>query len=85
MPSYFYREADNLSDRGCNKAVEVYRLTKGYPVFVGGNYSLMSGSWGGYIVHARDIITEKCGHKQKPRRGGFVSPSVHLRQLGEYA
>ena len=83
MKRYIYTEVDNLSDRGCNKAVEVYLLRpNGFPTYIGGNYSLNSASWAGYMVEARKIVREKCGHRfVTDAYSGFISKNIKLGDI----
>ena len=75
---YFYLRVDELSDRGFNAAIEVYKLTAGYPKFIGGNYRLDTHGWAGERVEARCLVAEKCGHKLPDRYRDFPSKSVTL-------
>lgn len=81
---YFYVEADHLADRGYNKALQVYRLTKGFPEFIGGDYRQDSASWKGYPTCARLLISNKCGHKLPDEYRDFPAKSVTLRDINGY-
>lgn len=80
---YFYIERDDLSNRGYNKGVEVYKLVPGgYPKFIGGNYSLSSAAWAGYLVSARKLVKALCGHKLPDPYRDFPAKNVSLVELG---
>jgi len=80
---YFYVEADHLvTKRGCNKAVEVFKLVPGdYPVFIGADYEMNSASWAGYKVRARQIVAEKTGHKLPDPYKDFPAKNVTLESI----
>jgi len=78
---YFFLRADDLSDRGYNIGIEVYKLTKGYPKFIGGNYRIHSGSWKGDRAVARELIAEKCSHKLPDSYRDFPAKNVTLRDI----
>ena len=80
---YFYTVRDDLSNRGYNKGVEVYKLVPGgYPKFIVVNYSLSSSSWQGYGVAARKLIAALCGHKLPVPYRDFPAKNVKLVELG---
>ena len=82
MKRYFYLEVDHLSDRGYTKAVEVYKVTKGYPQFIVGNYRLNSENWRGVRVEALQAISKKLGYKLRDSGYyGFKSPSRMMADI----
>lgn len=60
---YFFIKVDYLSDRTYNTAVQVFKLTKEYPTFIGANYKLVNASNFGYAAEARKIVIDKCNHR----------------------
>lgn len=84
MKRYIFVECDALSDKGYNKAVEVYLLRPdAFPLLIGSNYQMDSGSWAGHKCAAARIIHDKEGHELE---GGsiyrkFASADVELRNV----
>jgi len=84
MAKYFYLEVNHLADRRFNKAIEVYKLTRGFPKMIGANYRMSSATWYGASPEARQIIRNKCGHQCKSiYHESWKNKTVSMVQLGD--
>ena len=80
MATFFYKDMEGSTARGFNRTVEVYKVTRNVPCFIGSDNRIQTAGWKGPYAIACEIIAENTSYKMD---GGYAlkSKSVQLYEI----